>query len=194
MTRPTRPPANQTPAVELQVLDPGGRHLTLTWQVLNGHGHLLASGQVAGAPNTPELAGWRYHAFTEAAKAAVTALKELEGLKPADPRPAPDDPAAAQSWQRRLVCDFCTRQPATYRYPTRHAGIVQISSAVVVMPGGDWLACPACHLLVEAQQWDTLSAWANLSAQHGAVLWAYFRQCRSGPAVPLDASQGGDVE
>jgi hypothetical protein len=191
---PKRPTASQTPTVELRVLDPGGQPLTFTWQVLDRHGQLLASGQVAGAPPKPEVAGWRYQAFTEAADAAVNALKELEGLKATDPKPAPDDPAAAKSSKRRLVCDFCADQPATYRYPTRRAGIVHISSAVVVMPGGDWLTCPACHLLVEAQQWDTLSARANLSAKYGAVLWAYFRQCRSGPAVPLDFPQGGEVE
>ena len=194
---PKRPAASQTPAVELRVLDPGGRPLAFTWQVLGGHGQLLASGQVAGAPPEPEVAGWRYQAFTEAfteaADAAVNALKELEGLKATGPKPAPDDPAAAKSSKRRLVCDFCADRPATYRYPTRRAGIVHISCAVVVMPGGDWLACPACHLLVEAQQWDTLSARARLSAKYGAVLWAYFRRCRSGPAVPLDASQGGEV-
>jgi len=67
--------------VELRVLDPGGRHLTFTWQVLDRHGHLLASGQVAGAPNPPELAGWRYHAFTDAAQAAITALQDLEATQ-----------------------------------------------------------------------------------------------------------------
>jgi hypothetical protein len=50
---PTRPPANQGPAVELRVVDPGGQHLTFSWQVRDRHGHLLASGQVADAPNTP---------------------------------------------------------------------------------------------------------------------------------------------
>ena len=70
--------ADQIPAVELRVLDPGGQDLTFSWQVLDGHGQLLATGQVAGAPNTPELAGWRYHAFTDAAQAAITALQDLE--------------------------------------------------------------------------------------------------------------------
>jgi len=178
---------------QVRVIDPGNSHQGFTWQAHDGHGR-QATGQLAGAPPEPELAGWRYQAFTEAADAAINALQELEGLKTTDPDPAPDDPAAVQSSQRRLVCDFCADQPATYRYPTRHAGIVRISNAVVVMPAGDWLACPACHLLVEAHQWDTLSAWANLSAKYGEVLWAYFRECRSGPAVPLDWSQGGDVE
>ena len=177
---------------QVRVIDPGAPHLTFTWQTDDGHGH-QATGQLAGAPPEPEFAGWRYHAFTEAAEAAINALKELEGLEAADSKPAPDDPATAESSQRRLVCDFCADHPAAYRYPTRRAGIVPIGDAVVVLPGGDWLACPACHLLVEAQQWDTLSARAKLSTEHGAALWACFRKCRSGPAVPLDSSQGGDV-
>jgi hypothetical protein len=184
-------PPEQTQAAEIRVIDPGAPHLALTWQAHDGHGH-QATGQLAGAPPEPEVAGWRYHAFTEAAEAAVNALKELEGLKATDPKPAPDDPA--RFLQRRPVCDFCASQPATYRYSTRRDGIIPVGGVVVVLPGGDWFACPACHLLVEAQLWDTLSARARLSAEHGAVLWAYFRECRGGPAVPLDASQGGDVE
>jgi hypothetical protein len=183
---PKRPSASQVPSVELRVLDPGGQHLTFIWQILNGHGHLLATGQVAGAPNTPALAGWRYHAFTDAARAAITALQDLEATQR---RSAADDDRT----QRARTCDFCAAAPAAYRYPTRRAGIVRIGGAVVVLPGGDWLACPACHLLVEAQLWDILSAQARLSAEHGVVLWAYFRESRGGPAVPLDASQGGDV-
>jgi hypothetical protein len=186
-------PREQTQAAEIRVIDPGAPHLALTWQAHDGHGH-QATGQLAGAPPEPEVAGWRYHAFTEAAETAVNALKELEGLKATDPKPAPDDPTAATSSQRRPACDFCASQPATYRYPTRRDGIIPVGGSMVVLPGGDWFACPACHLLVEAQLWDTLSARAKLSAEHGAVLWAYFRECCSGPAVALDASQGGDVE
>ncbi len=184
-------PPEQAPAPEIRVIDPGAPHLAFTWQARDGHGR-QASGQVAGAPPEPESAGWRYHAFTEAAETAVNALKDLEGLRA--PEPAPDDPAAVKSSKRRPVCDFCASQPATYRYPTRRDGIIPVGGVVVVLPGGDWFACPACHLLVEAQLWDTLSARARLSAEHGAVLWAYFRECRSGPAVPLDAPQRGDVE
>ncbi len=118
MTGPPRPPANQTPAVELRILDPGGQHLTLTWQIRNGHGHLLASGQVAGAPNTAALAGWRYDAFTDAAKAAITALKDLEHA--ARPR----------------VCDFCAAAPSAWRYPVQR----QRPAAVLV---GELLVVPA---------------------------------------------------
>src|SRR6266699_2714946 len=138
--------------------------------------------------------------------------------EPPEQAPAPEirviDPGAphlAFTWQARdghgrqasgqvagappePVCDFCASQPATYRYSTRRDGIIPVGGVVVVLPGGDWFACPACHLLVEAQLWDTLSTRARLSAEHGAVLWAYFRECRSGPAVPLDAPQRGDVE
>jgi hypothetical protein len=185
-------PPEQAPGAEIRVIDPGSSHLALTWQAHDGRGH-QATGQLAGAPPEPEVAGWRYHAFSEAAEAAVNALKELEGLKATDPKPTPDDPAATSS-RRRLVCDFCASQPATYRYSTRRDGIIPVGGVVVVLPGGDWFACPACHQLVEAQLWDTLSARAKLSAEHGAVLWAYFRECCSGPAVALDASQGGDVE
>ncbi len=183
--------AEQASTAQVRVIDPGTPHLAFTWQAHDGNGR-QATGQLAGAPPQPEVAGWRYHAFTEAAEAAVNALKDLEGLKATDPKPAPDDPA--RSLQRRPVCDFCASQPATYRYPTRRDGIIPVGGSMVVLPGGDWFACPACHLLVEAQLWDTLSARARLSAEHGAVLWAYFRECRSGPAVVIDASQGGDVE
>src|SRR6266699_3017321 len=148
-------PREQTPAAEIRVIDPGTPHLALTWQAHDSRGH-QATGQLAGAPPEPEVAGWRYHAFSEAAEAAVNALKELEGLKATDPKPAPDDPA--MSSQRRPVCDFCASQPATNRYSTRRDGIIPVGGVVVVLPAGDWFACPACHQLVKAQLWDTLSA------------------------------------
>jgi hypothetical protein len=91
------------------------------------------------------------------------------------------------------VCDFCADQPVAHRYPTHRAGIVSVGDAVVVLPGGDWFACLACQRLVEAGQWDALSVRARLSAEQGAALWAGFRACRSGPAVPLDPPQGGGV-
>ncbi len=173
---PKRPAANQHPAVELRVLDPGGQHLTFTWQVLNGHGHLLASGQVAGAPNTPELAGWRYHAFTDAAQAAITALQDLETTQ--------RRPAASR---RARSCDFCAAAPAAWRYPTRDGQLatVLIGDTLVIMPGGDWHACPACHHLVEAGQWDALSAKARLPHDQGAALWATFQAARAGAPTPL---------
>jgi hypothetical protein len=190
------PPANQPPAVELRVLDPGGLQLAFTWQVRDGHGHLLATGQVAGAPNTPELSGWRYQAFTEAAQAAITALRDLEAADrhatAADPAPAPT-PALAG---RARTCDFCAAAPATWRYPTRSGqpATVLLGDALVIVPGGDWYACPACHLLVEAGRWDSLSARARLPRDQGQALWATFRASRAGPAVPLDQHQGrGDA-
>jgi hypothetical protein len=187
-----RATATAAPAsgAQVWVLDPGGSHLAFTWHAHDGHGH-QATGQLAGAPPEPELAGWRYQAFTEAAAAAVAALKQLEGLAAADRKPVPDDPP--RSSRRRLVCDFCAERTAAYRYPTRRAGMVRIGGAVVVLPGGDWLACLTCQLLVEAGQWDSLSTQARLSAEQGAALWACFRACRSGPAIPLDWSQGGEV-
>jgi hypothetical protein len=176
---------------QVRVIDPGASHLTFTWQTDDGHGH-QATGQLAGAPPEPEFVGWRYQAFIEAAEAAVNALKELEDLKAADCEPAPED-AAAESSRRRLVCEFCADQPAAYRYPMRRAGIVPVGGSVVVLPGGDWPACPACHLLIEDLQWDTLSARARLSAEQGAALWAAFREWRSGPVVPLDSPKAGEV-
>jgi hypothetical protein len=183
--------AEPASTAEIRVIDPGGSHLAFTWQARDGRGH-QATGQLAGAPPEPELAGWRYQAFREAAEAAVAALKQLEGLA-ADRTAAPNDPATTKSSRRRLVCDFCADRTAAYRYPTRRAGMVRIGGAVVVLPGGDWFACLTCQLLVEAGQWASLSARARLSAEQGAALWAAFRACRSGPAVPLDWSQGGEV-
>jgi len=168
--------ADQVPAVELRVTDPGGRHLTFTWQVLGGHGHLLASGQVAGAPNTPELAGWRYHAFTDAAQAAITALQDLEATR--------RQPAAG----RARTCDFCAAAPATWRYPTKGGRLntVLIGEVLVIVPGGDWHACPACHALITTGQWDALSARAHLPHDQGAALWATFQAARAGTPTPLD--------
>jgi hypothetical protein len=174
------------------VVDPGVPHLAFTWQARDARGY-QATGQLAGAPPQPELAGWRYQALQEAAEAAIQALKELEGLEVPDSSPASDEPGAARSAQRGLVCDFCATQPAAYRYPASRAGIIPVGGAVVVLPGGDWLACPACHLLVQAQQWDALSERALLSVVEGAALWAVFRKCRSGAAVPLDSPEGGEV-
>jgi hypothetical protein len=185
------PPANQPPAVELRVLDPGGLQLAFTWQVRDGHGRLLAHGQVAGAPNTPELAGWRYQAFTEAAQAAITALRDLEAAArhpaAADPGPAPAAPPPART------CDFCAAAPAAWRYPARsdRLATVRLGEVLVVVPGGDWYACPACHRLVEAGRWDSLSARARLPADQGQALWATFRALRAGPALALDRPEDG---
>ncbi len=180
---PKRPPADQAPAVELRVLDPGGQDLAFTWQVLDRHGHQLASGQVAGAPNTSQLAGWRYHAFTDAAQAAITALQDLEA--------AQRRPAAAR---HDRTCDFCAAAPAAWRYPVRGGQLapVLVGEVLVLVPGGDWYACPACHLLVEAGRWDALSARARLPHQQGAALWATFRAMRAGLALPLDRQDRPD--
>jgi hypothetical protein len=178
---PNRPPAGHDHAVELRVLDPGGPDLTFTWQIRDGHSHLLASGQVAGAPNTPELAGWRYHAFTDAAHTAITALQDLEAIR-----------RSTTTASRPRICDFCAVTLAAWRYPA-HAdqlNTVLIGDALVIIPGGDWHACPACHLLVETGGWDTLSKRAGLPPDQGAALWASFRASRSGPAIPLGRGLG----
>jgi hypothetical protein len=182
MTRAARTSANQVPAVELRVLDSGGQHLTFTWQVRDSHGQLLATGQVAGAPNTPELAGWRYHAFTEAAQAAITALQDLE---------AAQRTSGAADHDR--TCDFCAAAPAAWRYPTRRGQLttVLIGDTLVIIPGGDWHACPACHHLVQAGKWEALSARARLPRDQGAALWARFRASRAGTPTPLHP-QGRD--
>jgi hypothetical protein len=179
---PQRPPADRFPAVELRVLDPGGQHLTLTWQVRDGHGHLLASGQVAGAPNTPQLAGWRYHAFTDAAQAAISALQDLEAAQR----------GAAARHDR--TCDFCAAAPAAWRYPTQRGQLntVLIGDTLVIIPGGDWHACPACHLLVQASRWEALSVRARLPHDQGAALWASFQASRAGTPTLLDPPEHDD--
>ncbi len=191
MTRPAQPSANQAPAVEVRVLDPGGKRLAFTWQVRDGHGRLLARGEVAGAPNTPELAGWRYQAFTEAAQAAITALKDLEAADRT--RTAADHgPTTAEPTR---TCDFCAATPAAWRYPARddRLATVRMGDALVIVPGGDWTACPGCHLLVEAGKWDTLSVRARLPRDQGEALWAAFRAMRVGPALPLDRGGRADA-
>jgi hypothetical protein len=178
---------DQVPAVELRVVDPGGQDLAFTWQVLGSHGQLLATGQVAGAPNTPQLAGWRYHAFIDAAQAAISALQHLE---------APQRPGAAR---HDRTCDFCAAAPAAWRYPTRggHLATVLLGEVLVIVPGGDWHACPACHHLVQAGRWDALSVRARLPHDQGAALWASFQAGRAGTPTPLgpqghdDWDQGG---
>jgi transcriptional regulator with XRE-family HTH domain len=190
---PTRggadPSASRPPAVELRVLDPGHQALVFTWQVRDGHGHLLAHGQVAGAPNTPKLSGWRYQAFTEAAQAAITALKDLEAAD--RPPTTADRGQPADLAGRAPACDFCAATPAAWRYPARRDAItVRLQDALVLLQGGDWYACPACHLLVEAGKWDTLSERAHLPADQGDALWVTFRACRTGPARPLDRPEG----
>jgi len=177
--------ADQIPAVELRVLDPGGQDLTFSWQVLDGHGQLLATGQVAGAPNTPELAGWRYHAFTDAAQAAITALQDLDATQ-RRPAAGHDRPGADPTRGAR-TCDFCAAAPAAWRYPTRGGQLatVLIGDVLVLVPGGDWHACPACHHLVQASRWDALSARARLPHDQGAALWASFQAGRAGTPTPL---------
>ncbi|HEY2957669.1 MAG TPA: hypothetical protein VGM21_05610 [Actinomycetota bacterium] len=182
-----RPSANQVPAAEVRVLDPGGQQLTFTWQVLGGHGHLLATGQVAGAPNTAELAGWRYHAFAEAAQAAIAALQDLEATR-RRPGAGDHDRRSTHGSGRVRSCDFCAAAPAAWRYPARvgQLATVLIGDALVIVPGGDWHACPACHDLVQAGQWDALSARARLPGDQGAALWATFQAGRPGTPTPLD--------
>ncbi len=181
-----RPPANQPPGVELRVLDPGGQHLTLTWQVRDGHGHLLATGQVAGAPNTPQLAGWRYHAFTDAAQAAITALQDLETSQ-RRPSAGDDDRHSTHADGRARTCDFCAAASAAWRYPTQpdQLNTVLLGDVLVIVPGGDWHACPACHHLVQASRWDALSVRARLPHEQGAALWASFQASRAGTPTPL---------
>jgi hypothetical protein len=181
-----RPAANQPPGVELRVLDPGGQHLTLTWQVRDRHGHLLATGQVAGAPNTPRLAGWRYHAFTDAAQAAITALQALEATQ-RRPGTGGPDPRGADPTRRARTCDFCAATPAVWRYPTRGDQLttVRIGEVLVIVPGGDWHACPACHQLVQAGRWEALSVRARLPHDQGAALWASFQAARAGTPTLL---------
>jgi hypothetical protein len=175
-------PTPPTAAVEVRLLDPGSHRdpehePVLYWQILDGQSRLLAAGRVAGAPNTPELAGWRYDAFTDAARAAITALKDLEHAA------------------RLRLCDFCAATPAAWRYPVgrQRLGAVLVGELLVIVPGGDWYACPTCHLLVEAGGWSALSRRAGLPADQGAALWASFRERRDGPAVALGFSQGGGV-
>jgi hypothetical protein len=185
---PKRPAAGQPPAVELRVLDAGGQDLAFTWQILDGHGRLLASGQVAGAPNTPELAGWRYHAFTDAAQAAIAALQALEAAQ-----------RGADPTRRARICDFCAAAPAAWRYPTRggQLNLVVLGDVLVILPRGDWYACPACHLLVQASRWEALSIRARLPHDQGAALWASFQAARAGTPTPLHPperdGQGGGV-
>jgi hypothetical protein len=94
------------------------------------------------------------------------------------------------------ICDFCAAAPAAWRYPTRHGQLatVLIGDALVVVPGGDWHACPACHLLVEAGKWDTLSARARLPHDQGAALWASFQAGRAGTPTPLDPQAPEDQD
>jgi WhiB family transcriptional regulator, redox-sensing transcriptional regulator len=172
-----------TASVELRLLDPGGEHLAFTWQV-HRDGRLLAHGQVAGAPNTPELAGWRYEAFREAAQAAIDALKDLEAA--AKPSPSGDRHGPATTEHQR-TCDFCAGEPAAWRYPARPDAVgVRVEGVLVLLHGGDWYACPACYQLAEAGHWDTLSDRARLPVDQGAALWATFRASRTGPGRPLN--------
>ncbi len=70
---------------------------------------------------------------------------------------------------------------------------MRLGDALVVVPGGDWYACPAGHLLAEAGKWDALSERARLSVDQGDALWATFRALRAGPALPLDREGRADA-
>jgi hypothetical protein len=66
---------------------------------------------------------------------------------------------------------------------------------LVIVPGGDWHACPTCHHLIQASRWDALSARARLPHDQGAALWASFQASRAGTPTPLHpqgrGGQGG---
>jgi hypothetical protein len=175
---------------EIRVTDPNEEGLAFTWQARDHHGQ-VATGHAAGAPNTPELSGWRYQAFTEAAQAAITALRDLEA---ADRIASTGDHGQATAQQAR-TCDFCAAPPAAWRFPARgdRLATVRLGEVLVVVPGGDWYACAACYLLVEAGGWDSLSERARLPADQGEALWATFRAMRAGPALPLDREGHADA-
>jgi hypothetical protein len=88
---------------------------------------------------------------------------------------------------RPRVCDFCAATPAAWRYPAHPDQLttVPIGEALVILPGGDWHACPICHHLVQAGNWEALSDRARLRHDQGAALWASFQAGRAGPPTPL---------
>jgi hypothetical protein len=98
------------------------------------------------------------------------------------------DRSGTDPTRRARTCDFCAAAPATWRYPARadRLATVRTGDALVIIPGGDWHACPACHLLVQAGQWDTLSTRARLPHDQGVALWTTFRAARAGTPTPLD--------
>jgi hypothetical protein len=95
---------------------------------------------------------------------------------------------------RARVCDFCAAAPAAWRYPTRRGqlNLVVLGEVLVIVPGGDWHACPACHHLVQAGKWDALSAKARLPHDQGAALWASFQAGRAGTPTPLHPPEHDD--
>ncbi len=177
---------DQRRPAEIRVTDPGSPHLALTWQARDSHGH-QASGQLTGAPPTPQGAGWRYPAFADAAQAAIAALEDLEAAQ-RQPGAAGHDRPGADPARRTRTCDFCAAAPAAWRYPTRRGQLatVLIGDALVIMPGGDWHACPTCHHLVQASRWEALNTRAGLPHDQGAALWATFQAARAGTPTPLD--------
>jgi hypothetical protein len=96
--------------------------------------------------------------------------------------------------RRARTCDFCAAAPAAWRYPARgdRLATVRTGDALVIIPGGDWHACPACHLLVQAGQWEALSAKARLPHDQGAALWTTFRAARAGTPILLDPQAPSD--
>lgn len=98
-----------------------------------------------------------------------------------------------------LRCDFCSAPWPMWRYPAR-SFIAYVAANLAGESVGDWAACDACHLLIEAddraglalRSLDELmvkhseaSAAAGILLHDLADLHGRFFEHRSGPAVSI---------
>jgi hypothetical protein len=49
---------------------------------------------------------------------------------------------------RDLLCDFCSEPHVAWRYPTQNF-LAYVVAGIVGQSVGDWVACRACHTLIE---------------------------------------------
>ena len=101
-----------------------------------------------------------------------------------------------------LICDFCSAPAPAWRYPAR-TFLAYCVANVAGESVGDWAACDACHLLIEAEDRKGLAQRSldELILKHpearpaAAVLYEdlaglhdQFFAHRSGTAVPINAN------
>jgi hypothetical protein len=79
------------------------------------------------------------------------------------------------------TCDFCEAPNATFAYPV--AAITLGTEQEI--PAAHWTACIDCHLLIEEEDWDSLTASAGYPPGFAPTPVTAFRENRRGAAVQL---------
>lgn len=84
------------------------------------------------------------------------------------------------------ACDFCEAPNAAFAYPV---AAISIGTDEETIPAAHWTACLACHQLIEAQDWDTLTSHAGYPPGFAPTPVTAFQEHRRGGAVRIVPNQ-----